>query len=87
MAAFQRPGSRSGNAYGISFSADRDSGLGSGIAAGAAFQQQHSAQWHPSATQARQILYAVEKHAVTILAVDEAAGKPAVPAQLVGETI
>lgn len=79
MAAFQRPGARSGTAFGISFSADRESGPGSGTAAGAGVQQQQSAQRHremsPSAKQQRQILYAIENHAVTILAADEAAGR------------
>lgn len=73
--AFQRPGARSGNAFGISFSADRDTGPGGGIAAGAAVQQQRHREPSPSAKQQRQILYAIENHAVTILAADEAAGR------------
>lgn len=79
MAAFQRPGARSSNVFGIAFSADRDAGSG-GINAGAASQQQlrsAAAQREPSpfARQQRQVLHAIETHAVAIIATDDAAGK------------
>lgn len=78
MAAFQRPGARSSNVFGIAFSADRD-GSG-GINAGAASQQQRRSataqrELSPFARQQRQVLHAIETHAVAIIATDDATGK------------
>ncbi len=85
MAAFQRPGDRAASAFGIAFLSDRtpeDSESASAAARQQRLQQQTPAQRQLIANggggvgpHQQAVLHAVEHHATTVLASDDAAGK------------
>ena len=85
MAAFQRPGDRAASAFGIAFLSDRipeDSESASAAARQQRLQQQTPAQRQVLANggggigpHQQAVLHAVENHATTVLASDDAAGE------------